>query len=151
MVALVTSILVAVVMAVGIFWYAGRRPVGTPVTWGEALVGSVYVFFLAFLAYGVIPHQWLTMAENEFNFRADRLLVGPGEILKPIHQGGWVPFDIPYRALSDTVAVIFYVVFLGLQIWMWARWQNRDKRAESKALLASNQTSSFGRPLLKQG
>ncbi|MEM7275682.1 MAG: hypothetical protein AAF547_21580 [Actinomycetota bacterium] len=151
MAALVTSIVVGILMSVGIFAYANRRPVGTPVTWGEAMVGAVYVFFLSFLAYGIIPHQWLTLAENEWGFRADRILFGVGDIVKPISQGGWFPFDITYRAISDTVATLFYVVFLGLQIWMWARWQNRGKRADAKAQAALAQTSSFGRPLIKQG
>lgn len=151
MAALVTSIVFALVMSWGVFWYANRRPVGTPVTWGEAMVGSVYVFFLAFLAYGVIPHQWLTLAENEWGFRADRILYGVGDIFKPISRGGWLPFDITFRAISDTIAVLFYVVFLGVQIWMWARWQNRGQLSDAKAKAALEQTSSFGRPLIKQG
>ena len=151
MAALVTSIVVAVLMAVAIFWYAKRRPVGTSVTWGEAMVGAVWVYFLAFLAYGVIPHQWLTLAENEWGFRGDRILYGPGNIVQPISQGGWFPFDITYRAISDTIAVVFYVVFLGVQIWMWARWQNRSQRAEARTQAALAKTSSFGRPLIKQG
>ncbi|MGH1490501.1 MAG: hypothetical protein ACRBK7_14120 [Acidimicrobiales bacterium] len=151
MAALVTSTLVGILMTVGILAYAKRRPVGTPVTWGEAMIGSTYVFFLAFLAYGVIPHQWLTLAENEWSFRADRIMFGKGDIIKPISQGGWFPVDITYQAISDTVAVLFYVVFLGMQIWLWAAWQNRDKTAESKAKAALSQTSSFGRPLIKQG
>lgn len=151
MAALVTSIVVSVLMSVGIFAYAKRRPVGTSLTWGEAMVGSVYVFFLAFLAYGVVPHQWLTLAENEWGFRADRILEGKGGIVKPISQGGWFPFDITYQALSDIVATLFYVVFLGLQIWMWARWQNRNKIADAKTQAALAKTSSFGRPLIKQG
>ncbi len=151
MAALLTSIVFSVLMSFGVFIYARRRPVGTPVTWGEAMVGSVYVFFLAFMAYGVIPHQWLTLAENEWGFRADRILYGPGDIVRPISQGGWFPFDITYRALSDIVATLFYVVFLGVQIWMWAAWQNRGKTADSRAQAALSQTSSFGRPLIKQG
>jgi hypothetical protein len=151
MAALVTSIVVSVLMSVGIFSYGSRRSVGTPVTWGEAMVGAVYVFFLAFLAYGVVPHQWLTLAENEWGFRADRILYGVGDIVRPQSQGGWFPFDITYRALSDLVATLFYVVFLGLQIWMWARWQNRNKIKDAKTQAALAQTSSFGRPLIKQG
>ena len=151
MAALVTSIVVTVAMCAGVLAYARRRPVGTPVTWGEAMLGAVYVYFVAFLAYGVIPHQWLTLAENEWGFRADRLLYGPGDIVKPISQGGWFPFDITYRAISDTVAAVLYIVFLGAQIWLWARWQNRGKRAEAQAQAALAKTSSFGRPLIKQG
>ncbi len=151
MAALLTSTIFSLLMSFAIFAYARRRPIGTPVTWGEAMVGAVYVFFLAFLAYGVIPHQWLTLAENEWGFRADRILFGPGDIVRPISQGGWFPFDITYRALSDIVATLFYVVFLGVQIWMWAAWQNRGKTAEARTKAALSQTSSFGRPLIKQG
>jgi len=150
-VALVTSIVASVLMSYGIFWYAKRRPVGTPVTWGEAMLGSAYVFFLSFLAYGVIPHQWLTLAENELSWRADRIVFGPGDILRPISQGGWFPFDITYRSVSDTIAVVIYGIVLGLQIWMWAKWQNRDKDAEARAQAVLSQTSTFGRPLIKQG
>ena len=151
MAALVTSIVVLVAMAVAVYAYARRRPVGTPVTWGEAMVGAVWVFFMSFLAYGVVPHQWLTLAENEWGFRADRILFGPGNIVQPISQGGWFPFDITYQALSDSVAALIYVVFLVGQIVMWLHWQNRDQRAEAKAKAALAETSSFGRPLIKQG
>ncbi len=151
MAALLTSTVVAILMSVAIYAYARRRPVGTPVTWGEAMVGAVWVFFLAFLAYGVIPHQWLTLAENEWSFRADRILFGPGNIVQPISQGGWFPFDITYRAISDTVAVLFYGVFLVAQVVMWLQWQNRGQRSEAKAAAALSRTSSFGRPLIKQG
>ena len=148
MAALVTSILASLAMTWGILWYARRRPVGTPVSWGEASVGAVYVFFLAFLAYGVVPHQWLSLAENELSWRADRIVFGPGNILQPISQGGWLPFDITYRTISDSIAGAFYVVFLGAQIWLWGRWQGRDKAAAKRAEVA---VSTYGRPLIKQG
>lgn len=151
MAALVTSIVVAILMSVAIFAYGKRRPVGTPVTWGEAAAGAVWVYFVGFLAYGVIPHQWLQLAENEWSFRADRILYGPGNIVQPQSHGGWFPFDITYQALSDSVAAIIYVVFLVVHIVLWLRWQNRSERAEAKAKAALSQTSSFGRPLIKQG
>ena len=49
------------------------------------------------------------------------------------------------------MAVILYGIFLVGQIVMWLQWQNRDKRAEAKTQAALAQTSSFGRPLIKQG
>ncbi|MGI9596743.1 MAG: hypothetical protein ACR2QK_11315 [Acidimicrobiales bacterium] len=147
MVALITSILAAVVMTWGVLAYAKRRPVGTPVSWGEAMVGSVYVFFLAFLAYGVIPHYWLQLAENELSWRADRTVFGPGNIVQPQSQGGWFPFDITYRSISDSIAALFYIVFLGAQIWLWGAWQGRDKADKSTDVV----TSTYGRPLVKQG
>ncbi len=148
MVALVTSLIACAVMTWGVLWYAGRRPVGTPVSWGEAQLGAVYVFFLAVLAYGIVPHQWLTLAENEFSWRADRILVGPGDLNDPQFSWSWFPFDITYRTISDSIASAFYVVFLGGQIWLWARWQGRDKRGATGTDVVK---SSYGRPLIKQG
>jgi hypothetical protein len=40
------------------------------------------------------------------------------------------------------------VVFLGGQIWIWAWWQNRGKRAD--AVKAIEPTSTYGRPLMKR-
>ena len=151
MVALVTSTLVALLMTLGVLWYAKRRPVGIPVTWGEATVGAVYVFFLSFLAYGVIPHQWLTLAENELSWRADRLVYGPGGVLKPINQDGFIPFDITYRTISDSIAAIFYIVFLSAQIMLWVAWQKRGEKAKAAAARQDLVKSTYGRPLVKQG
>ena len=148
MVALLTSLIVSVLMTWGVLWYAKRRPVGTPVTWGEATLGATYVFFLAFMAYGVVPHQWLTLAENELSWRADRIVFGPGNILQPISQGGWVPFDITYRTISDSIAGVFYVVFLSAQVVLWLVWQGRGKAADKGQQIVK---STYGRPLVKQG
>ena len=66
MVALVSSLLVLAVLLSLVVPMAKRRPVGTPLTWGEAMVAGVWSFFLMFWVYGVIPHLWLTWADNEY-------------------------------------------------------------------------------------
>jgi hypothetical protein len=147
-VALVTSILAVTVMTLGVLRYAKRRPVGARVTWGEAILGAVYVYFLCFLVYGVVPHQWLTLAENELSWRADRIVYGPGNIIQPASQGGWLPFDITYRTISDSIAAAFYLVFFGGQIALWLAWQNRGASASKQADIVK---SAYGRPLIKQG
>ena len=77
MVAFVGSVALSIVMTAAILWYAKRRPVGTPVSWGEAMFAATYVFLLMFWAYGVVPHQWLTWADNELGWRSDAYLLGP--------------------------------------------------------------------------
>lgn len=150
MVALVASTLVTIFMTWAMLAYGKRRPVGTPVTWGEAMIGSVWVFFLAFMAYGIVPHQWLTLAENEWSFRADRILQ-LGGLVTPQSQGGWFPVDITYRAISDIVATLFYGVFIVGQVVLHSLWQNRTQRSDAKEKAALEARSSFGRPLIKQG
>jgi len=113
------------------------------------MVGATYVYFMAFLAYGIVPHQWLTLAENELGWRASRMVYGPGNILQPRSLGGNFPFDVTYRTVSDSIAAVFYIVFLGGQIGLWLFWQNRGKRAAGKGKQVVK--STYGRPLIKQG
>ena len=46
MVALITAMLIGIALTALVIPFAKRRPVGTPLTWGEAMVASVYTFFL---------------------------------------------------------------------------------------------------------
>ena len=93
MVAFLLSVIVTLAGTAGVLAYAKRRPIGAPHTWGEAMFGSMFVFFLLFMAYGVVPHQWLTWAENELAWRSDKLFIGWGGFLKPQPAGGWKPVD----------------------------------------------------------
>ena len=150
MVAFITALLILVVLCALVVPMSTRRPVGTPLTWGEAMVASVYTFFLMFWAYGVIPHLWLTWADNELQWRPDKVLYGPGSILQPQALGGNFPMTITYQTLRDLIAVGIYVVFLAGQVALWMYWQNRGKRAE-KATATTVVESDYGRPLVRKG
>lgn len=138
MVAFVVSILVMLVATAAIFPMMKRRPVGTPLTWGEAMVAAVYVFFIFFWAYGIVPHQWLSLADNEWNWRADRLVSGPGGILESL------PIEISYMVIRDIVAVGLYGVMLVANVALWVMWQKRGTKKVSEV-----ETSRYGRPLVK--
>ncbi len=163
MVAFLTSLVITVAITVAVMAYGKRRPVGTPITWGEAMFGSMVVFLAIFLIYGVVPHQWLAYADNELGWRSDKLgvPVGPigavfgstentffsneGNVLFP--EG--VPlmtghFVITAQAIRDIIAAGIYIVALGAQIALWAMWQNRGKKKPKEI-----ETSAFGRPLVK--
>ena len=150
MVALITALLIGIALTALVIPFAKRRPVGAPFTWGEAMVTSTYTFFLFVWFYGIIPHLWLTWADNELNWRPDKLLYGPGSVLKPQEFGGSFPMTVSYQTLRDIIAVLMYVVFLGAQIALWAWWQNRDKRAAA-AVSTAVVTSDYGRPLVRKG
>ena len=147
MVAFVASVLVVVALVALIFPMAKRRPVGTPLSWGESMVASVYVYFLMFWSYGMVPHLWLTWAGNELGWRPDKLLFGPWGVLKPQKAGGWNPITLNYQTLRDIIAVLLYVVFLAGNMYLFAWWQNRGKRA---AAVPAVVTSDYGRPLVKK-
>ena len=132
-------------MALVVIPIGKRRPITKAATWGEAMIGSVYTFFVMFLAFGVVPHQFIDHADKELGWRKDKLIFGPFDLLKPKSFGGQFPFDVSYEAIRDIVVVVihvFYFVIMGL-IFAW--WQKRGA-AKTKEVA----TSSYGRPLARK-
>ncbi len=142
MVAFVVSVLVLVVLVAPIPLYGKRRPVGTFLSWGEAMLAATYVFFIMFWAFGVVPHQWLTWADNELNWRPDVIVVGPGNVL-----ADYLPFAITKQTLRDLIVVAIYGVILGGMLVLWAKWQSRGDVTPGDEV----EKSRFGRPLVKEG
>lgn len=141
MVALIASTMV-VLGGVGIVMFLrGRRPNPAPLTWGEAMLAAAFVFAVMFFAFGVVPHQWLTYADSELGWRADRLVYGPGDILDRA-----LPFTITYRSIRDLIVAGIYVVFVAGMVFLWALWQKRGRVKPAEL-----ETSAFGRPLVKVG
>ena len=144
------AFLVSFVLATGMTLlaipYGKRRPIGTPFSWGEAMLASLYSFTVMFIAYGVVPDRWIQHADKELQWTKQKLLNGPFDILKAKVNGGWFPFTVSYQELRDIVVVLIHVFFFALQIFIWMWWQNRNKKAVSTEL----ETSSYGRPLVKK-
>lgn len=154
MVALIASLLVTFGLLALLLPAAKRYPIGAPFSWGEAMVGAVYAFFLMFWVYGVVPHLWLTWADNELGWRPDALLyeyewIGGITLgfMQPQETGGAIPMSINMLHVRDIVAVLIYVAFLAGQIALWAWWQQRGTKAAAVDL----STSDYGRPLVKKG
>lgn len=148
-VAFVVSWIITLVLTAGILEYARRRPVGTPLSWGEAALGAMYCFAIMFWVYGVVPHQWLVFADNELNWRADRELIGPTGLGFTDGEGliAWaLPFTITYLVVRDILAVTIYGLALAGNIALWAVWQNRGKEP-----VTTVEESRFGRPLIREG
>lgn len=146
-VALVTVWIIAMLVTVAIFEYARRRPVNRDTTWGEAMAGATAVFFLLFWIWGVVPHQWLTFADNELGWRSDRFLVGPKWGPGGQNLLAWIlPFDITYQVIRDLIAVSIYGVTIAAFIWAFAIWQDRGKVAPTEVV-----QSTYGRPIVREG
>jgi hypothetical protein len=62
--AFIFSIIFTAVLAYGVIWVGKRRPVDRKATWGETMFGSVYVFGVMFVAFGVVPHQFIEHADK---------------------------------------------------------------------------------------
>ena len=160
MVAFLISLLISLAMVGVIVRVARNRPVGTPLTWGEAFVAGVFVFTLLFLLYGVVPHQFLAMADSQFKWRSDKIGIplGPlGGLMNGhlgVKKGLLFPEGIPLpngyfivtaQALRDIIVAGLYIGFLVAQIVMWLWWQKRDQKKPDQGEL----TSAYGRPLVR--
>jgi hypothetical protein len=139
-VAFVVSFVIGIAGIAAVVLYGRRRPIGAALTWGEAIAAASFAFFLMFWAYGVIPHQWLTFANNEWQWTPTKGLVGPNEILADA-----LPFTLDYEKLRDLIVVLIYGLFLVAHVWLWAWWQGRGKKRPAEL-----ETSTYGRPLVRR-
>ena len=137
MVAFICTLLVGFGGVAAVLLFGKRRPVGAPLSWGEAMAAAVFAMFLLFWWYAVIPHQWLTWAGNELGWRTDKLLLEPT---------GNQPLTVSYQVLRDIIAVVIYGLGLTLHIALWAVWNDRGKKKP-----AAVPASRYGRPLVRKG
>ena len=139
MIAFATSVLFALLGSAAILAYSKRRAPGAPLSWGEAMAAAIFAFVMFNLWYGVIPHQWITLADKEWGWRSDVIVVGPFELLD------YAPFEVTKQALRDFIVLAIYGVGLGLQIFHWVQWNERGKpKAEVEP------TTTYGRPLARK-
>jgi hypothetical protein len=143
--AFLAALIGSTVLALAIIPYGKRRPVDAPFSWGEAMMGGTYIFGLLFLMFGILPHQWMDHADKDLGWSRDKIIYGPGGILKPESAGGWNPITLQYEAVRDIVVVLLHVVFIALLIYIAVWWQKRGE-VKPKEL----PTSTYGRPLVKK-
>jgi hypothetical protein len=112
------------------------RPPERKTTWSEAMLGAVAVFFLMTLAYGVIPHEWITFSDKYLQWTPDKIFIDT------------YPVKVPYEALRDFIVVGIYAVMLGLNVRLFVLWQDRlTPKAEAEGEAKVSRFSRFGRPL----
>jgi hypothetical protein len=143
--AFIVSFVGTVLLSLVVIPYGKRRPVGKKISWGEAMLAGTYIFGVMFLAFGVVPHQWIDHADKNLGWSRDKLLIGWGGFLEPQSQGGWFPFTLQYEAVRDTVVIVLHVIFFGLYMYLASWWQKRGV-VKPKEL----PTSTYGRPLVKK-
>jgi len=142
-IAFAASLIFALLGNIAIVSYSKRRAPGRYLTWGEAMLAAVFAFLMFNLWYGVVPHQWITLADNEWGWRSDRILFGPGDIFEP---NRFIPITISYQALRDIVVTLIYGLGLTLHVFHWVQWNNR---AKAKPVVVP--TTAYGRPLARKG
>jgi hypothetical protein len=136
-VAFIMTLIVGFAGVGAVLLFGRRRPVGAPLSWGEAMAAATFAFFLFFWWYGVIPHQWLTYADNELGWTVDNYLIEPT---------GNQPLTISMLVIRDFVVLGIYGLGIAFHVGLWAVWQDRAKE-KPKAIPASR----YGRPLVREG
>ena len=145
MVAIWTSFVITGLMIGTIFVYGKRRTVGRPTSWGEAMIGSVFIFMLFVMVFGVLPDRWIKYTDNELGWSVENFL---------FTEGQWVdgdpftfpPFRMDKKKLSDIIVVVEHLVALAAVPFVVFWWQKRGKAGP-----VAEPISDFGRPLVKGG
>lgn len=126
-------------VAIGLALVVSRdpRPQDRPTTWSEAMAGAVGVFFLMVLGYAVIPSEWITFSDKYLQWTTNKVVFDT-YLIKP-----------NYQQLRDLIVVVIYGIFLGLNLLLWMKWQQRlvpkpEPASEQGKVL---RTSRFGRPV----
>lgn len=152
---LIWSTLLLVAIVVGAFIMAKRPKPAEPPTWAQCMLGAVFVFGAMLLAYGTVPHEWLTYGNSYLKWNESKFLVRSGQKLGPIR---FLNFDVNKRVLNDTVVTIIYVVVLSVNVYLFALWQKRPVRTEQTDTAATAAPSekvvgesAYGRPVVARG
>jgi hypothetical protein len=159
-IAFYASVLATVLMIGGAFFVLNRRPVGTPLTWGEAFVGATYVWAILLLCYAIVPHQYIAYCDKDLGWRSDIFGIPTGPLwhipIWPIsgHHLLWakgVTFMghgrllVNEQTVRDIVVSNIYIVFLVLHVKLWIKAQERGQKGADVV-----PTSPYGRPLVRK-
>lgn len=125
-----------------------RRPKSDqPSTWAQAMAGSVYVFGMMLLVYAIIPHEFITFADNYLQWGKDKYIINSTTPI-PFATGTNWPVSIDMQAVRDIAVVNIYIVFFAINIALFVLWQDRKTKTEDdeeKPVVVGR--SRFGRPL----
>lgn len=119
-----------------------------PATWAECLAGALGVFALFVVGFAIIPSEWLNYANSYLNWGDTTKFVWTSHEQMLFLPFNW-PFNYDYPSMRDTVAVLIYVVTLGIDLKLWVMWQRRHEVKEAPAAVegAPAKRSRFGRPV----
>jgi hypothetical protein len=129
------------------------QPADQKPSWAACYLGAVGTFALMALAYGVVPHEWLEFANGYLNWGDTSQFIFRSNQDMLIFPWHW-PFNLDYPALRDIVVSLIYGALLGLNIFLFVKWQDR-KRVPDETPVIDDATparrSRFGRPVRRGG
>lgn len=148
---LFTATIVTVIGIALVFLVLRRPKPALPTTWAQAMAGATGAFAMFFLCYAVIPSEWIIWGNAYWQLGDKKWLIINHAHKIPVLGIRW-PFDLPYFVLEDLIVVVIYLVFFGLNLWLWSAFQKRGtKVVEQTSDGVPTRRSRFGRPLKTTG
>ncbi len=113
-----------------------------PMTWARASIGAGLFTALMMVLFGIIPNEWLTLTQAEWEWTPTRIAVTIPPALVLNNE-----ITISYAALKDIVSGTYSIVALVAVALAMSRWQTHQKdRADAPP---PQKVSEYGRPLTK--
>lgn len=114
---------------------------GRRMTWARASIGAFLFTGLMLVLFGVVPNQWLTLAQAELEWTPTKTFVTIPEALVLGNQ-----VSISYAALKDMIAGGYSALMLIVIAVVMIKWQDHQKEKASGAPKPTP-VSRFGRPM----
>jgi hypothetical protein len=124
-----------------------REKPDRPATWAECIAGAVGVFGMMTLAYGVIPHEWITFSDKYLQWDTT-VFVFRGNQKMLFFPWNW-PFSFDKHNVRDIIVVAIYGIAIGLNAGLFVAWQKRGQEKPEEET-ATPRRSRFGRPLRRR-
>jgi len=115
-------------------------------TWARSAIGAMLFTGLMIILYGIVPNEWLTYTQAEWEWTDQKLWIQiPNSLI------GGNEINISAAAIKDIVAGTYAVVVTGAIGGAMIAWQKRDELTAKWAArrAAKGNTSVYGRPLQK--
>jgi len=143
---ILASVLLLILLAITFALMKRPKP-DRAATWSECMVGAVGVFAMMTLAYAVIPHEWITFSDKYLQWDTTVFVFRNNQKML-FFPWNW-PFNFDKHNVRDIIATGIYLVFFGLNLYLFVAWQKRgQEKPEGEA--AKPRTSRFGRPLRRR-
>ena len=112
---------------------------GRPFTWARAAIGAWLFTAMAVVVFGVIPNQWVALAQASLEWTPQKVFV---TIPPALVLGNEV--SISYATLQQMIIGGYPVVMLGLIAIVMVQWQKRTRAVKKPR---PTPVSAFGRPM----
>lgn len=111
-------------------------------TWALATVGAFLLTLELIILLGIVPNQWLNLAQGTLDWSERRIVFTVPK---------WLVLNnnvaISFAALKDMIVAGYSTTVLIAAAVIAYQWQERDRRRARKA--AATTTSLYGRPVVK--